>query len=69
MTAPVTTTTEETVRGLLDVWEASLHHMDAVELDHEAQRVEAFPPSPAIARMRAAIDAERAARNGGGTHA
>jgi hypothetical protein len=64
MTAPVTTT-EETVQGLLDVWEASLHHMDAVELDHEAQRVELYRKSPMADRMRAAIDTERAARNGG----
>lgn len=53
------------VAQLLDIWTASLHTMTDDDFTREAERTEYLPKSPAAARMRADIDAERDARNGG----
>lgn len=54
--------TDERLRELQDIWTAHVHNMTADDFTHEAERVECFQPSPAAARMRQAIDAERDAR-------
>lgn len=50
------------VERCLDVFINGLHHADPLTFAHEAERVEAMQPSPLVERMRAAVDAERAAR-------
>jgi len=45
-------------------FEEGLHTADQLTLDHEAERAEYLPASPLTRRMRQAIDAERALRNG-----
>lgn len=41
---------------------AGLRHADRLTLGHEAERLETMPASPAIVRLRSAVDAEQARR-------
>jgi hypothetical protein len=56
--------TTDLLERCLHAFTAGLHTADALTLEHEAERVEAMCPSPLVARMRAAVDAERDHRGG-----
>lgn len=49
----------------LATFAAGLKTADRLTLAHEAERVEYLQASPLVARMRAAVDAEKAKRAGG----
>ena len=46
----------------LNTWAAHLHNADPLTVAHIASDVEYLPPSPVVAWMRAAVDAEIANR-------
>lgn len=63
MTAP-TAPPNPHIRNLARVWADHVHHFDDANLAHEAERLEALPPSAMADFMRHAVDAELASRAG-----
>ncbi len=58
----MTATDAALIERLIPAVTAGIHAADPATLAHEAERYEAFAPSPLVLRMRAIVAAEQAER-------